>query len=80
MRISVRLFARYRELAGAPAVEMEVPAGATLGQVWGRVQESIPALRGEAHPLLACDREYARADRILAGGEEIAAFPPVSGG
>jgi molybdopterin converting factor small subunit len=76
----VRLFARYREAAGAPAVEVEVPPGATLQQVWDRVREGVPALRGETRPLLSCDRVYARPERAIAGHEEIAAFPPVSGG
>ncbi len=80
MKVSVRLFARYREAAGAPAVEVEVPQGATLQQVWDRVRAGVPALKDEARPLLACDRAYARPDHVIAGHEEIAAFPPVSGG
>ena len=80
MRVSVLLFARYREAAGRAAVEVEVPEAATLGQVWEAVCAGVPALRGETRPLLACDRSYARADRVLTGREEIAAFPPVSGG
>jgi molybdopterin converting factor small subunit len=80
MKVSVLLFARYREAAGVPRVEVEVPPGATLGQVWERVRLAVPDLREEAAPLLACDRDYARPDRVLTGNEEIAAFPPVSGG
>lgn len=80
MRVTVRLFARYREAAGAAALDLEVPARATLAQVWEGVRERVPALRGEARPLLACDQEYAAPERILTGAEDIAAFPPVSGG
>ena len=80
MRVTVLLFARYREAAGREAVEVEVPAGATVGGIWDRVREAVPALRGESGALFACDRAYARPDRIVRGGEEIAAFPPVSGG
>ncbi len=80
MRISVLLFARYREAAGRDSVEVEVAAGATLARVWEEVRARVPALGREAEPLLACDRSYARPDRVILGGEEIAAFPPVSGG
>ena len=80
MRLSVLLFARYREAAGRAALEVEVPAGATLGQVWECVREQVPALRGEERPLLACDRAYSSAGRVVNEGQEIAAFPPVSGG
>jgi molybdopterin converting factor small subunit len=80
VKVAVLLFARYREAAGASAVEVEVPDRATLERVWAAVREAVPPLRGETRPLLACDRAYARPDRVLSGGEEIAAFPPVSGG
>ncbi len=80
MRVTVLLFARYREVAGRPEVEVEVPQGATLSRVWEQVRVDVPALRQEERPLLACDRSYARGDRPVTGAEEIAAFPPVSGG
>ena len=80
MRVAVQLFARYREAAGRSSVEVEVPQGATLAQIWDQVRATVPALRDEARPLLACDRAYARPERRITGAEEIAAFPPVSGG
>ena len=80
MTVTVLLFARYGELAGRPRVVVEVPEGATLGKVWKAVQVSIPALAGERSPLLACDRNYARPEHVVAERQEIAAFPPVSGG
>lgn len=80
MKIKVLLFARYRELAGRPSVEVEVPEGTTLAELWDVVQRSVPALGSEGRPLMACDRAYAKPDRIIEGREEIAVFPPVSGG
>jgi molybdopterin converting factor small subunit len=80
MRISILLFARYREAAGAPSIEVDVPANATLAEVWAGVQARIPALGRDERPLFSCDRAYAREDRRLKGSEEIAVFPPVSGG
>ncbi len=80
MKCTVLLFARYGELAGAPRIEVDVRDGATLGEIWDRVRERVPALRGEENPLLACERSYARPDRVVSPGEEIAVFPPVSGG
>ncbi|HKB06744.1 MAG TPA: MoaD/ThiS family protein [Candidatus Polarisedimenticolia bacterium] len=79
MRISVMLFARYREAAGARSIEVEVPANATLADVWAGVRSKVPALR-EERPMFSCDRVYAREDQAVTGREEIAVFPPVSGG
>ncbi len=80
MRLSVRLFARYREAAGVPVIEVDVPRGATLARIWEKVREQVPSLGEESRPLLACDRAYARPEHVVTGTEEIAAFPPVSGG
>jgi len=78
--ITVLLFARYREAAGRSDLELEAPEGATLRWIWQRVQAEVPALAGEPYPMFACDRVHARPDRVVTGREEIAVFPPVSGG
>jgi molybdopterin converting factor small subunit len=80
MTVPVLLFARYREAAKAASVLVEVPHGATLADVWTQVRARIPGLSGDERPLFACDRVYARHDRAITGNEEIAVFPPVSGG
>jgi len=78
--VTVLLFARYREAAGVPAVVVEVSPGATLAEVWNRVRATVPGLGREERPLLSCDHVYAGPERPITGREEIAAFPPVSGG
>ncbi len=80
MTVLVLLFARYREAAKAPSVEVEVPPGATLTDVWSELRARIPGLSHDERPLFSCDRVYARGDRAITGDEEIAVFPPVSGG
>jgi MoaE-MoaD fusion protein len=74
--VSVRLFAGLREQAGAGERELELPAGALVGDVW-------PALGlGDEPPglLYAVNKEYAGRERQLAAGDEVALIPPVSGG
>ncbi len=76
MKVSVRLFAGLRELAGTRAVEIELPTGSTAGAVWA-------ALDLGAEPaglLLAVNKSYAARDSVLFDGDEIALIPPVSGG
>ncbi|MGH9748750.1 MAG: MoaD/ThiS family protein [Candidatus Polarisedimenticolia bacterium] len=80
MKVTVLLFARFRELAGSSAVEVEVPEGATLASVWAAVVERAPRLKDQGAPLLARDRAYARPQDPVIGRQEIAAFPPVGGG
>ena len=76
MEITVRLFAMLRERAGAPEVTLDLPDGA-------RVRDAIDSLAGLAEGLplvMAVNREYADADRVLDPGDELALIPPVSGG
>lgn len=76
MQVSVRLFAALREQAGVRERKVDVPDGATVGDVW-------PALAlGDEPPglLYALNREYADAATPLSDGDEVALIPPVSGG
>ena len=81
MRVTVRLFARLREIAGAETLEREVPPGATAGGVWDGLAREFPELAAYRDAVsTAVNEEYARRDAALAEGDEIAFLPPVSGG
>ncbi|MGI8440379.1 MAG: molybdenum cofactor biosynthesis protein [Thermoleophilaceae bacterium] len=77
MEVTIRLFAMLRERAGASEVTLELPDGA-------RVSDAVAALGPVAPPeiplVMAVNREYARDDRVLGAGDELALVPPVSGG
>ena len=76
VQISVRLFAGLRERAGGPGRTLELPEGATVGDVWAPLE-----LGDEPAGLLyALNKEYAAASAALADGDEVAVIPPVSGG
>ena len=81
MRISVRLFAGAKELAGNSSVTMELPELATVAELRTRLIESHPNLKSVANVLLvAVNSEYAAEDRRLSESDTVACFPPVSGG
>jgi molybdopterin converting factor subunit 1 len=76
MDVRVRLFASLRERAGTDIVELEVPDGASVGDVIERLDalsEGIPVV-------MAINQEYARTETELHPGDELALIPPVSGG
>lgn len=76
MQLSIRLFAGLRERAGTGARELELPAGARLGDVW----QALDLGDEPAGLLYAVNKRYAGADAELADGDEVALIPPVSGG
>jgi molybdopterin synthase catalytic subunit len=80
VRLSVRLFAGLRERAGSDHVEVELPDGASVGDLLAAMATTpVGALR-PGQCVVAVNREYARADEPIAAGDEVALIPPVSGG
>ncbi len=81
MRVTVRLFARLRELAGAGELHRDVPDDATVTAVWELLTREYPAVAPYAASMsCAVNAEYARMTTTLRDGDEVAFLPPVSGG
>lgn len=81
MRVTVRLFARLRDLAGAGDLTREVAAPATVRSVWTALVADYPALAPYAASMsCAVNADYARLDAPVRDGDEVAFLPPVSGG
>jgi molybdopterin synthase sulfur carrier subunit len=84
MKITVRYFAHLRERAGTETAELEWDdARPTLARFREHLAAATPALAPilRERPLLcAVNREYAGPDTMLRDGDEVALFPPVSGG
>lgn len=81
MTIPVQLFAQARELAGAPRLELELGGGATVADLRAALVKARPALaRIERSLLVAVNGEYAGNAVHLSVTDEVACFPPVSGG
>jgi molybdopterin converting factor subunit 1 len=81
MRVTVRLFARLRELAGAGDLLRELPAEATVTTVWEALVRDYPALAPYSDSMsCAVNAEYARMTTQVKDGDEVAFLPPVSGG
>ena len=81
MRVTVRLFARLRDITGASELARDVAPGATIGDLWRQLAAEFPELAGYERSISsAVNADYTRMDRIIGEGDEIAFLPPVSGG
>jgi molybdopterin synthase sulfur carrier subunit len=81
MRITIRLFARLRELAGWSELAREVPADATVETAWQALAADYPALAPHRRFVSAAvNADFASFTTRLADGDEVAFLPPVSGG
>lgn len=74
----LRFFASLREALG-DADERSVGKGTTAGALWAAVLREHPKL-ARVRVRFAVDERYVSADHVLAEGDELAVFPPVSGG
>lgn len=78
MRVHLRYFAQLRERLGDGG-EHEVSTGATAASVWETIVTAHPPLR-KVPVRFAVNERYVKATHRLRDGDELAVFPPVSGG
>ena len=81
MQLTVRLFAMLKEAQRSDRITVELPAGATAGELRAAIARGYPALA----PLLKSSRvtaalKFVSDTQVLDGAKEIALIPPVSGG
>ena len=77
MAIKVKFFASLRERMGRAGDSVPPEHAATVADVWARVagNASLPA-----NTLVAVNMEYTDLRRQVRDGDEVAFFPPVTGG
>ncbi len=83
MKIKVLFFARLREQLGSPGEEVDVADGESVATLRAQLSLRSAAWREalEARNLrIAVNQDMAAVDQVLKAGDEVAFFPPVTGG
>jgi molybdopterin converting factor subunit 1 len=81
VKIALRYFALVAELTGRQEGALELASGATVADALQRLGRRHPGLAAAGfRPLVAVNRRYAGDETPLEEGDELAVFPPVSGG
>jgi sulfur-carrier protein len=74
--ITVRYFASLREKMGKSEETIDAEGIACVAEVWSKVSQApLPA-----NTLVAINQDYAGWRQPVSGGDEVAFFPPVTGG
>lgn len=77
MVINVQYFARLREDLGRDGDQVAVTEGIdTVADLWRHLHREAPPPR----LMVAVNQSHARLDTAIADGDEVAFFPPVTGG
>jgi molybdopterin synthase sulfur carrier subunit len=77
MSITVRYFASLRESMGRADEQIEADVATTVSEVWSTVSSGAPM---PANILCSINMEYVDAGQSVNDGDEVAFFPPVTGG
>ena len=81
MHVTVRLFARLRDIAGESELRRELPDGSTARVLWDSLAaEHTELTRYRDAVSTAINEEHAKMDHPLSDGDDVAFLPPVSGG
>ncbi len=77
MSVTVRYFASLRESLGRDEDSVDSTAVATVAEVWSAVSGGQPL---PGNMLAAVNLVYVSTDHPVKDGDEVAFFPPVTGG
>ncbi|MFA5771269.1 MAG: MoaD/ThiS family protein [Thermoplasmata archaeon] len=81
MKILVKFFALHRETAGTEEITLEITNDIDIKSLIQEVYNRIPALKGlHENTIVSLNHRVANLSTKLKNGDEIALFPPVSGG
>ncbi len=77
MSISIKFFASLREQLERDDCELEAESAQTVAEIWARATDNAAM---PSNTLMALNMDYVDADATVADGDEVAFFPPVTGG
>ncbi|MGB0237316.1 MAG: molybdopterin converting factor subunit 1 [Cycloclasticus sp.] len=77
MPIKVLYFASLKELFGRSEDQLSAEGFRTVEDVWSHVSQGHNVSQ---QVLFSINQEYAQADALVKAGDEVAFFPPVTGG
>ncbi len=81
MEVQVRLFATLKDRAGREMITVWLPDGARVADLLRAVAEAYPSLQSYLpSTVVAINHEFAFPEDDVRPGDEVAMFPPVSGG
>ncbi len=80
MRVRVKYFASFRDITGKKGETLEVPEGVTVEGLREHVKGLYEKIAGRDQVLVAVNGVFVPLETVVREGDDVAFFPPVSGG
>jgi len=80
MRVRIRYFGQFKDLTGLEEESLELPEGCTVAEARELVKQRHPPLASKEQILVALNGSFGDLGDEVREGDELAFFPPVSGG
>jgi len=81
MQVRLLFFASLKDIVGSRELRMDVPQGSTVADLLFRLEGRYPQMKEYRSVILtAINEDYVDKSTQISEGDEVAIFPPVSGG
>jgi len=80
VRVRVRYYASFRDMTGKTEEWLEAPEGVTVQGIRDHVRGLYEKIARKDQVLVAVNGSFTSLDRVIMEGDDVAFFPPVSGG
>ncbi len=81
MTVKVLFFAKLREKMGIKEIDIELNQSVTLEQFEALLTKQYPNFADLPQPVfVSVNQEFAQSEQMVSAGDEVAFFPPVTGG
>ncbi len=81
MQVRLLFFATLKDVVGARQLDFDLPSGSTISDLLTRLESKYPRFKDYRPVLLtAINEDYVDKNARINDGDEVAIFPPVSGG
>ncbi|MCJ7732148.1 molybdopterin converting factor subunit 1 [Candidatus Bathyarchaeota archaeon] len=80
LKVNVRYFGQFRDFTGKRDEALEVEAGITVEEIREHVRGIYAKIAAKEEVLVAVNGSFGSLDQVIKEWDEVAFFPPVSGG
>jgi molybdopterin synthase sulfur carrier subunit len=80
LKVNVRYFGQFRDFTGKQEEVLEVEVGITVEEIREHVRGIYAKIAAKEEVLVAVNGSFGSLDQVIKEWDEVAFFPPVSGG